>query len=174
MYIPFLYDGTSIFINILNFSNILSVILPILLAVAFMTIIERKMLAAMQRRLGPTDVGLDYTINKDYCKFSIPSIIHLPFTYDSAKNKPCLWNRKRLFLVNKMANGIRFFNSGGLGYCSRNEEPATDIINVLYKDRIDNPLISFNSLTGAKWKRFDSEVVDTLYNITSTEDKINF
>jgi len=57
MYTPFLYEDTAIFINLLNFSNILSVIIPILLSVAFMTIIERKMLAAMQRRLGPTDVG---------------------------------------------------------------------------------------------------------------------
>jgi len=57
MYTPFLYEGTAIFINLLNFSNIISVIVPILLSVAFMTIIERKMLAAMQRRLGPTDVG---------------------------------------------------------------------------------------------------------------------
>jgi len=48
---------SNIIYNLLNFSNILSVILPILLSVAFMTIIERKMLAAMQRRLGPTDVG---------------------------------------------------------------------------------------------------------------------
>lgn len=37
--------------------DVLIVILPMLLGVAFMTIIERKMLAAMQRRLGPTDVG---------------------------------------------------------------------------------------------------------------------
>jgi NADH-ubiquinone oxidoreductase chain 1 len=47
----------NIILNLLNFSNILSVVVPILLSVAFMTIIERKMLAAMQRRLGPTDVG---------------------------------------------------------------------------------------------------------------------
>jgi NADH-ubiquinone oxidoreductase chain 1 len=55
-----LYEGTTIGIwqvNLLNFSNVLSVIIPILLSVAFMTIIERKILAAMQRRLGPTDVG---------------------------------------------------------------------------------------------------------------------
>ena len=51
-------EGTeNIIIQLLNFSNILSVVVPILLSVAFMTIIERKMLAAMQRRLGPTDVG---------------------------------------------------------------------------------------------------------------------
>lgn len=35
----------------------LSVIVPALLAVAFMTIIERKVLAAMQRRVGPNTVG---------------------------------------------------------------------------------------------------------------------
>lgn len=50
-------QGSPIIYNILNFSNILSVVVPILLSVAFMTIVERKMLAAMQRRLGPTDVG---------------------------------------------------------------------------------------------------------------------
>jgi len=59
----FLYGNSSatftenLIQNLLNFSNILSVVVPILLSVAFMTIIERKMLAAMQRRLGPTDVG---------------------------------------------------------------------------------------------------------------------
>jgi len=50
-------DNASIIMNLLYFSNILSVVVPILLSVAFMTIIERKILAAMQRRLGPTDVG---------------------------------------------------------------------------------------------------------------------
>ena len=57
MFTPFLYQGTHTFVNLLNFSNILSVIVPILLSVVFMTIIERKILGAMQRRLGPTDVG---------------------------------------------------------------------------------------------------------------------
>jgi NADH-ubiquinone oxidoreductase chain 1 len=54
---PFLYEGTPILVNLLNLIDILSVIVPILLSVAFMTIIERKLLGAMQRRLGPTDVG---------------------------------------------------------------------------------------------------------------------
>ena len=47
--------------NILNilisFIDVLAVLLPILLSVAFMTIIERKQLAAMQRRVGPQVVG---------------------------------------------------------------------------------------------------------------------
>jgi NADH-ubiquinone oxidoreductase chain 1 len=45
-------------INILfNIIDVICVILPILLAVAFMTIIERKQLAAHQRRVGPNTVG---------------------------------------------------------------------------------------------------------------------
>jgi NADH-ubiquinone oxidoreductase chain 1 len=42
---------------LLNLIDVLTVILPILLAVAFMTIIERKQLAAHQRRVGPNTVG---------------------------------------------------------------------------------------------------------------------
>jgi NADH-ubiquinone oxidoreductase chain 1 len=45
-------------VNILiNLIDVLAVILPMLLSVAFMTIIERKQLAAHQRRVGPTVVG---------------------------------------------------------------------------------------------------------------------
>ena len=42
---------------IFNLIEVLIVLVPILLAVAFMTIIERKVLAAMQRRVGPNKVG---------------------------------------------------------------------------------------------------------------------
>nr|YP_010852513.1 NADH dehydrogenase subunit 1 [Aureoboletus raphanaceus]WGL38742.1 NADH dehydrogenase subunit 1 [Aureoboletus raphanaceus] len=45
-------------VNILiNLIDVLAVILPMLLSVAFMTIIERKQLAAHQRRVGPNVVG---------------------------------------------------------------------------------------------------------------------
>ena len=45
-------------INILiNLIDVLVVLLPILLSVAFMTIIERKQLAAHQRRVGPNTTG---------------------------------------------------------------------------------------------------------------------
>ena len=37
--------------------DVLTILLPILLSVAFMTIIERKQLAAHQRRYGPNTVG---------------------------------------------------------------------------------------------------------------------
>lgn len=149
----------NIIINILNFSNILSVVVPILLSVAFMTIIERKLLAAMQRRLGPTDVGLEFIINKDYCNLSIPYLTKLPFT-----------NVKRGFArgVNKVVQVKRDFHSKSFIHSK------TEIINLLYKDRIDNPIISFDSSTGNQWKLFDSVVVDTLYNITSNGDKNKF
>jgi NADH-ubiquinone oxidoreductase chain 1 len=42
---------------IFNLLEVFIVLVPILLAVAFMTIIERKVLAAMQRRVGPNKVG---------------------------------------------------------------------------------------------------------------------
>jgi NADH:ubiquinone oxidoreductase subunit H len=45
----------SIFINILE---ILVILVPILMAVAFVTIAERKIMAAMQRRCGPNAVGV--------------------------------------------------------------------------------------------------------------------
>ena len=42
---------------IINLIDVLLVLIPVLLAVAFMTIIERKQLAAHQRRVGPNTVG---------------------------------------------------------------------------------------------------------------------
>lgn len=49
---------TVLLLNLLiNLIDVLCVILPILLSVAFMTIIERKQLAAHQRRVGPNTVG---------------------------------------------------------------------------------------------------------------------
>ena len=47
----------SILDILINLIDVLCVILPVLLAVAFMTIIERKQLAAHQRRIGPNTVG---------------------------------------------------------------------------------------------------------------------
>jgi NADH-ubiquinone oxidoreductase chain 1 len=44
-------------IILLNLSDVIVVILPILLSVAFVTIVERKVLAAMQRRVGPNTTG---------------------------------------------------------------------------------------------------------------------
>src|ERR1700720_4898166 len=46
-----------IFNLMINLIDVLCVILPVLLSVAFMTILERKQLAAHQRRVGPDTVG---------------------------------------------------------------------------------------------------------------------
>jgi NADH-ubiquinone oxidoreductase chain 1 len=48
---------SNLFNVLFNLLDVLVVILPVLMAVAFMTIIERKQLAAMQRRVGPNTVG---------------------------------------------------------------------------------------------------------------------
>jgi NADH-ubiquinone oxidoreductase chain 1 len=47
-----------IFNNSIYLLDILLVLIPVLLSIAFMTIIERKQLAAMQRRCGPNTVGI--------------------------------------------------------------------------------------------------------------------
>jgi NADH-quinone oxidoreductase subunit H len=49
-----------VLLNIINIEviKILPIILPILLAVAFFTVFERKVLASMQRRRGPNIVGI--------------------------------------------------------------------------------------------------------------------
>ena len=48
---------TDLSVLIFNVTDVLSVILPMLIAVAFMTVIERKQLAGHQRRVGPNTVG---------------------------------------------------------------------------------------------------------------------
>src|ERR1700760_2699860 len=53
----FLIYYISIFVGI-DFLKNLPIVLPILLSVAFFTVLERKVLASMQRRRGPNVVGI--------------------------------------------------------------------------------------------------------------------
>src|SRR6201986_2164745 len=64
--------------------QVLSVLMPMLLAVAFMTIIERKQLAAHQRRVGPTEVGYKINKNKIYC---LPNKVLKRSYHGSSDNK---------------------------------------------------------------------------------------
>jgi len=41
-----------------SFIDILAVLVPVLLAVAYITLFERKVLGSMQRRVGPDTVGI--------------------------------------------------------------------------------------------------------------------
>src|SRR6201986_5666012 len=45
------------YINLINTIEVLLLIVPVLMTVAFITIAERKTMASMQRRLGPNVVG---------------------------------------------------------------------------------------------------------------------
>ena len=69
--------------TLINLIDVLLVLLPVLLSVAFMTIIERKQLAAHQRRVGPNTVGkkqnnlknlnnIFYILYKKYPELFIP------------------------------------------------------------------------------------------------------
>src|SRR5271155_3264212 len=53
----FLIFRDSLIALLFNLADVLSILLPVLLSIAFMTIIERKQLAAHQRRVGPNTVG---------------------------------------------------------------------------------------------------------------------
>lgn len=57
----FFFKLSFIFILIsldLDFFKFLPIILPLILSIAFLTLLERKVLAAMQRRRGPNVVGI--------------------------------------------------------------------------------------------------------------------
>lgn len=57
-YVHILVNNNYNMINTLfDLLEVLVVLVPILLAVAFMTIIERKVMGSMQRRVGPNKVG---------------------------------------------------------------------------------------------------------------------
>jgi len=43
---------------ILSLIEVFSVLLPVLISVAYITLLERKVLASMQRRVGPDTVGI--------------------------------------------------------------------------------------------------------------------
>jgi len=50
-------NSIQILTILLQIIDVLVIILPVLMSVAFMTIIERKQLAAHQRRVGPNTTG---------------------------------------------------------------------------------------------------------------------
>lgn len=52
--ISFFYSISNLLFSLLD---VLAIIVPVLMAIAFMTILERKQLAAHQRRVGPDTVG---------------------------------------------------------------------------------------------------------------------
>jgi NADH-quinone oxidoreductase subunit H len=47
----------SFFLSLLLIFKILSLVIPVLLAVAFLTLVERKLMAQIHRRIGPNFVG---------------------------------------------------------------------------------------------------------------------
>jgi NADH-ubiquinone oxidoreductase chain 1 len=58
IFVKFIIINLILFIFNIDLIKNLPIILPILLAVAFFTVLERKILAAIQRRRGPNVVGI--------------------------------------------------------------------------------------------------------------------
>jgi NADH-ubiquinone oxidoreductase chain 1 len=52
--LSFFYSISNLLFSLID---VLAIIVPVLMAIAFMTILERKQLAAHQRRVGPDTVG---------------------------------------------------------------------------------------------------------------------
>lgn len=106
-----------------NILDVLIIILPILLAVAFMTIIERKQLAAMQRRVGPNTVGYQLNLSlrrfyhssfKNYEEYTIKNLykkrkaLVLPFMDE------ILFTCTDLIVLNKDLKFKEFKDKGGI------------------------------------------------------------
>lgn len=56
----FIYDSFLCFFKLIIYLNfyVISLIVPLLISVAYLTLVERKVIGASQRRLGPNIVGL--------------------------------------------------------------------------------------------------------------------
>ena len=74
------------FIN--NFIKILIIVVPLLISVAYFTLVERKILGAIQRRRGPNVIGvygllqpflmdLNYLLRRQFCLVILTSLFSL-------------------------------------------------------------------------------------------------
>lgn len=56
----FIYDFILSFLKLIIYLNfyVISLIVPLLISVAYLTLVERKVIGASQRRIGPNLVGL--------------------------------------------------------------------------------------------------------------------
>lgn len=59
-YMAFIYDFILSFLKLIIYLNfyVISLIVPLLISVAYLTLVERKVIGASQRRIGPNLVGL--------------------------------------------------------------------------------------------------------------------
>ena len=95
--------------TVISIIEVLLVIVPALLSVAYVTVAERKTMASMQRRLGPNAVGqlnLNFTFKRFY---------HNSSSYDKAIDA-LYKNRKapiKPFNPSTQGQGLWFWTEGG-------------------------------------------------------------
>jgi formate hydrogenlyase subunit 4 len=77
--------------TIISLFEVVLVLVPALLAVAYVTVAERKTMASMQRRLGPNVVGqlkFNTSFKRSYCSSSNNKIISELYLNRKAPIKP--------------------------------------------------------------------------------------
>ena len=122
--------------TLISVIEVLLVIVPALLSVAYVTVAERKTMASMQRRLGPSQVGL-----LRHSVFPVIQVRHMNVAIESSRNKysvHCFHS-----LSNSLSDSNSLPNNSNLS--SKARTPA-DVIGTLYKDRIA-PVIPFTHST---------------------------
>jgi len=58
IFLSLAFEGFSLFFIVITIVKSLLIIVPLLIAVAYLTLLERKVMASMQRRKGPNVVGM--------------------------------------------------------------------------------------------------------------------
>ena len=140
--------------TLISIIEVLLVIVPALLSVAYVTVAERKTMASMQRRTGPSQVGLSRHNN-----FLAMQIRRMDVAVGSSRIKYSV----RCFhsLSKFLSNSNSLPNNSNL---SSKAHTPVDIIDTLYKDII-SPVIPFTHPTLISCSNFlDREEKSKLFN----------
>jgi len=130
--------------TIISLIEVVLVLVPALVGVAYVTIAERKTMASMQRRLGPNQTGQikiihNMCINKLYFNYPFTNYINNPFikyiNYFSSCPLPlCFPNYTNIYFIRQIHTSNY--------YLSNNK----NILNSLYENRLA-PVIPFSHPT---------------------------
>ena len=119
--------------TLISIVEVLLVIVPALLSVAYVTVAERKTMASMQRRIGPNQVGL--TTRNSFLDLQIR---HVAVYLRNKYSVHCFHSSSK-----SLSDANYLPNESNL---SSKANTPVDIINTLYKDRIA-PVIPFSHPT---------------------------
>jgi len=127
--------------TLINTIEVLMVLVPALLSIAYVTIAERKSMASMQRRIGPNSVGV-YGSLQPLFKYAFTRSFHTTSRKLERKSPRSKKNNRRKTKVTNMAGvpQTRLLSFAG------SNELITKAINGLYRDRISPVLLFIDSV----------------------------